>query len=137
MLNKKMIGVKFKEFSEEMDVTFSVDTNKYLIAKLKEIPRFSDKIFSIIKDKNEITVIAKKGLESIPISEQKFFKLVSFNVKFPFNLTGFLSYVSTALASENIPIFVISSYSTDHILVIEKNLDKTIETLEKIGIMLS
>jgi hypothetical protein len=128
--------VKFSEFREKVNVKFSVDANKYVIAKLKVVPKFSDEIFSIIRDKNEVTVIAKEGLELPCISEEKFFRLITFDVTLPFGLTGFLSHVSTLLASENIPILAISAYSTDHLFVREEDLDSAIEVLKKDGMMM-
>ena len=123
--------IKFSEFREKVNVKFSVDGNRYIIAKLKEVPKFSDEIFSVIRDKNEITVITKEGLELQPISEEKFFKLITFDVTLPFDLTDFLSHISALLASKNIPILAISAYSTDHIFVREEDLDSTIEVLKK------
>jgi len=37
------------------------------------------------------------------------------------------------LADENISIFVVSAYSTDHILVKEKNLTRAEEKLKELG----
>jgi hypothetical protein len=128
--------MKFNDFREKVKIKFNVDKNRYIIAKLKEIPKFSDKIFAIIEDKNEVTAIFQEGADLQAISEEKFFKLITFDVKLPFDLTGFLSYVSTLLANENIPIFAISAYSTDHILVKEEYLYKTIEILKKDGMIL-
>jgi hypothetical protein len=79
----------------------------------------------------------EKGANLQTVSEEKFFRLITFDVKLPFDLTGFLSYVSTLLANENIPIFAISAYSTDHILVKEEYLDKAKEVLKKDGMVLS
>jgi hypothetical protein len=125
--------VKFNEFREKVRVRFGVDSNRYIIAKLNEVPKFSDEIFSIVRDKNEITVITKEGLELQPISEEKFFKLITFDVTLPFDLTDFLSHISTLLASKNIPILAISAYSTDHIFVREEYLNSAIEVLKKDG----
>lgn len=116
-----------------MNVRFSVDSNRYIIAKLKEIPKFSAEIFAVTRDKNEVTVIAKEGCVLRSISEEKFFKLVTFDVTLPFDLTGFLSHVSALLASKNIPIFAVSAYSTDHFFVREADLDSAVEVLEKDG----
>ena len=116
---------------------FSVDNDRFVIAKLKEVPKFSDKIFSIIRDKNEVTVIAKEGAKLLPISEEKFFKLVTFDVTLPFDLTDFLSHVSTLFAEKNIPILAISAFSTDHILVKEEYLESAIEVLKKDGMTIS
>jgi hypothetical protein len=129
--NKLVSYVKFNEFREKVNLKFIVDDSRYIIAKLEETPKFSDKIFSITRDKNEVTVIAKEGLELQRISEEKFFKLITFDVTLPFGLTGFFSHVSTLLASKNIPIFAISAYSSDHIFVREEDLDSAVEVLEK------
>jgi hypothetical protein len=129
--------MKFNEFREKVRVRFGVDSNRYIIAKLNEVPRFSDEIFSIVRDKNEITVIAKEGLEFQPISEEKFFKLVTFDITLPFDLTDFLSHVFVLLASKNIPILAISTYSTDHIFVREEDLDGAVEVLKKDGMTVS
>jgi hypothetical protein len=135
--NKLVSCVKFSEFRENVTIKFSVDNNRFVIAKLKEAPKFSDKIFSIIRDKNEVTVIAKEGAKLLPISEQKYFKLVTFDVTLPFDLTDFLSHVSTLLAEKNIPTLAISAFSTDHILVKEKQLESAIEVLKKDGMTIS
>ena len=125
--------MKFSEFREKVNVKFSVDSNRYIIANLKKVPKFSDEIFCIIRDETEVTVIAKEGLELQFISEEKFFKLITFDVTLPFDLTDFLSHVSALLASKNIPIFAISAYSTDHIFVREEDLDNAVKVLEKDG----
>ena len=125
--------MKFSEFRKKVNVRFSADSNRYVIAKLKEVPKFSGDIFAVIRDKNEVTVIAKEGLKLQPISEEKFFKLITFDVTLPFNLTDFLSHVSALLASKNIPIFAISAYSTDHIFVREEDLDSAVKVLGKDG----
>lgn len=126
--------MKFSEFRKKVNVKFTVDNDRYVIARLKAVPRFSEGIFAVINDANEVTVIAKEGFEMQPISEEKFFKLVTFNVALPFELSGFLSHVSVLLAGKNIPVFAVSAYSTDHIFIREADLDNAVEVLEKDGI---
>lgn len=123
--------MKFSEFRKKVDVKFTVDNDRYVIAKLKAVPSFSEEIFAVIKDADEVTVIAKEGFELQPISEEKFFKLVTFTVALPFELSGFLSHVSALLASKNISIFAVSAYSTDHIFVREADLANAVKVLEK------
>jgi len=127
--------VKFSEFRKKVNVRFSVDGNRYIIARLKKVPKFSAEIFAVIRDKNEVTVIAKEGCVLRSISEEKFFKLVTFDVTLPFDLSGFLSHVSALLASKNMPIFAVSAYSTDHVFVREADLDGAVEVLEKDGMV--
>jgi hypothetical protein len=75
--------------------------------------------------------VAKEGVELNPLSEEKFFKLITFEVTLPFDLTGFLSHVSALLAKKSIPLLAFSAYSTDHILVKEEDLDRAVEVLER------
>lgn len=123
--------MKFVEFKKKVKIKFAVDENRYVIAKLEEVPKFSQGIFSIIKDKNEVTAIAREGTDLRSVSEEKFFRLITFNVNLPFDLSGFLSHISSLLSREDIPIFVVSSYSTDHIFVKEEYLDRALGILKE------
>ena len=91
--------------------------------------------FTNIIDKNEITVIieqSKYNDEDI-IEIEKDWKILTFDMVLPFGLVGFLARVSKVLAYEKIPIFVISAYSTDHILVREEDLVRAKEKLKNLG----
>ena len=95
--------------------------------------------FAVIKDKNEITVIleeSKLDHEDI-IEANRGWRILTFDAVLPFDLVGFLAKISTALAEEGISIFVISSYSTDHILIKEEHLSKAIKKLESLGFEVS
>ena len=127
-------NVKFSEFKKKVNVRFSVDGDRYIIAKLKEVPEFSDGIFAVIRDKKEVTVITKEGIELHPSSEEGFFRIVTFDLTLPFDLSGFLSHVSGLLARKSIHIFAISAYSTDHLLVREEYLGRATEALKEDGI---
>jgi len=127
--------MKFEELRQKTNVKFIVSSNRYFIAKLKEVPKFSDRFFAIVKSDKEVTVVAKEGTKLKSTSEERFFRLITFDIVLPFSLTGFLSHVCTLLSYEEIPILAFSAYSTDHILVNEKNLDKAVEALEKDGMV--
>ena len=91
--------------------------------------------FANIIDKNEITVIieqSKYNDEDI-IEVEKDWKILTFDMVSPFELVGFLAKVSKVLADEKIPIFAISAYSTDHILVKEKDLTRIEEKPKELG----
>ena len=91
--------------------------------------------FANIIDKNEITVIVdqSKVKEEDIIEIEKNWKLLTFDMVLPFELVGFLAAVSKVLAEEKISIFAVSAYSTDHILVKEKDLAKAKKRLESLG----
>jgi hypothetical protein len=125
--------LKFSEYRQNTNVKFSVDPSKYTVAKLDAVPALSDKVFAVIRDQHEVTVVAKEGFEEQPISVEGFFKRITFDVALPYDLIGFAAHVSTLLANENIPILVYSAYSTDHVFVKEEDANKAVAALEKDG----
>ena len=91
--------------------------------------------FANIIDKNEITVIIEQSKynDEDVIEVEKDWKILTFDMVLPFGLVGFLAKVSKVLADENITIFAVSAYSTDHILVKEKDLARAEEKLKELG----
>jgi len=108
------------------EITLVADSINYGIIK-QRAPLNNAK--AIILYKEEYTIIdrfdklQKLGVQ--PISGP--WTLFSFDTVLDFSLTGFISYVSTLLAEQEISVFVLSSYDTDHFLVKEIDADKTIE----------
>ena len=91
--------------------------------------------FANIIDKNETTVIieqSKYNNEDI-MEIEKGWKILTFDMVSPLGLVGFLAKVSKVLADEKIAIFAVSAYSTDHILVKEKDLARAEEKLKGLG----
>jgi hypothetical protein len=93
------------------------------------------KAFANVIDKNETTVIIEQSKfnDEDVIEIEKDWKILTFDMVLPFGLVGFLAKVSKVLADENIPIFAISAYSTDHILVKEKDIARAEEKLKELG----
>jgi len=91
--------------------------------------------FANIIDKNETTVIIEQSKynDEDVVEIEKGWKILTFDMILPFELVGFLTKISKVLADEKIPIFAISAYSTDHILVKEKDLVRAEEKLKEFG----
>jgi len=102
--------------------------------EIDEFKKKYPKAFANINDKNELTVIIEKSKvkKEDVINIENDWKLITFDTVLDFSLTGFISKISSALAEANISIFVVSSYSTDHILVKKENLDETLKILRKL-----
>jgi hypothetical protein len=128
--------MKFEEFRKTVEIKASVRQGRYVISKVKNCSKISEKIFAVIKNGNETTVVTKENHGLKTIEEKRFFKIISFETKLPFDLVGFLAYVAKILADQNISIFVISSYSTDHILIKEDDLDEALKILGANGVKL-
>ncbi len=90
---------------------------------------------AIINDEREITVILKEyDLKNLkPLAVERGFRLLTFDITLLFNLAGFIAKIALAMAKENTPILVISSFSTDHILVRETDIKEAVRVLTDIG----
>ena len=91
--------------------------------------------FAVIRDANETSsVVAESRLRNQTLlGYEGDWRRITFDMILPFTVIGFFSHVSGALAREGIPIFAISAYSTDHLFVKNKDLDRAVKTLEKLG----
>ncbi len=92
--------------------------------------------FAVIQDKKEITVIIDQ--EKIHVDDviqmDIDWKLITFDMVLPLQTIGFLAKVTTILADERISVCAISTFSTDHILVKEQDLLKTLRKLKILGL---
>ena len=68
------------------------------------------------------------------IDIDKDWKILTFDMILPFGLVGFLAKISKVLADAGIRIFVISSFSTDNVLIKEKNIKKAMNKLKSLGL---
>ena len=107
---------------------------RFAIVKSKKL---LEGAFAIIKDKNEITVIIDQSKiydNKNILKIEKDWKILTFDMILPFGLVGFLAKISKTLTGAGVGIFVISSFSTDHILIKEENLKKAINELKTLGL---
>ena len=115
---------------------FIVRDETYVIVKSKKIV---DNAFAVINDGKEITIVVEQwsGSHSLfskdCIDIDRDWKIITFDMNLPFELVGFISTIASALAKEKISIFVISAFSTDHLLVKDRDLEDTINVLTKLG----
>jgi hypothetical protein len=104
----------------------------YAIVKSR---RACSEAFAVVRDEKETSSV----IEESRLRNQKFlgierdWRRITFDMILPFSLIGFFAHVSGVLAREGIPIFAISAYSTDHIFVKNKDLDRAVKALEKLG----
>lgn len=114
-----------------MKKTAIIRKDKYAIVKAKE----KKDSWACIDDGREITLIIeqKKLLNIEKQKVQKDFKLITFDMVLPFNMVGFIANIANVLAEAKIPIFVISAYSTDHLFIKSKYLNRTLKQLQSLG----
>ena len=91
--------------------------------------------FATIQDETETTVVLNQDdVDTVDASEvEPGWKRLTFEMDLPFELVGFLSTVASALAEVDISVFVISTYSTDHVFIKEDELDAAVLRLKNLG----
>lgn len=91
--------------------------------------------FATIRDHNGITAIMEQGTyrENIVRKDDRSWKMITLDAVMPFGMVGVLAQIATWLADEDIPLYAVSAFETDHILVKEKHLAKAVRTLKSHG----
>lgn len=116
-----------------MDGDYSIIKSKIFYPNAFANIKASD-FYTVIIDQDEL--IKKDTISSREefLAIEKSFKIIQFETIIPINLIGFIAEIANALAKQNISILIVSSYSTDHIIIRKKDLSKTIKTLKSLGI---
>jgi len=115
---------------------FTIDLNTtYVYTSVKEV-LFPEKHLVVIRDENETTVVTAEDnlslLGEYKANKEKW-KLINIKCGNPFYCVGFIATITNSFAIKGIDIVLLSSFSNDLILVMEKDMDKAVEILIKIG----
>jgi hypothetical protein len=91
--------------------------------------------FATVDDGRERThVVAEERLDDVETDRcEPGWARLTFDVDLPFDLVGFLAVVASALAERDVSVFVLSAYSTDHVLVRRDDLDAALAALTDLG----
>ncbi len=117
-----------------MEMKVKVHKRLFAVAKLKDLP--SNDFFAVVKYDGVTVVLQERELERVRdevVECERGFRLLTFDATLPFDLVGFIARVSAALAEKGVSVLVFSSYSTDHILVRDKDLSKALNALKGMG----
>ncbi|MDD1746290.1 MAG: ACT domain-containing protein [Methanomassiliicoccales archaeon] len=115
-------GIGFRVHQERFEIVLASPTDEVIGA------------FALIDYRGERTVVrALRDDESA--FGRRTYRMISFIGDLDLDLVGFMALVSEAMADLGIPIFVISSYRTDHVLVLDKDAEKGVEALESLGMV--
>ena len=99
------------------------------------IPDWATKaaFFSVTRTADEISIFCDS--EAMPDDSEKIDGWRAFRVagQLDFELTGVISTLAMPLAAKQIPVFSISTYDTDYMLVREDQLEDAIDVLRRAG----
>lgn len=100
-----------------------------------QVHAFPEDFVAAIRDHRERTVVARAGATPSALirREETGWKIITFEAELPFELTGFLAAITRVLAEREVPIFALSAFSTDHLLVREVHLETAVRALAGLG----
>lgn len=88
---------------------------------------------SVTRTINELSVVCAAVSVPALVSADRGWRGLRVEGPLPFALVGILSTLSSTLAAAEIPLFVISTYDTDYILVKGEDLPRAVVALEAEG----
>ena len=96
-------------------------------------PREEAGFWSVTSTETEMSVVSGPSMVPEGAEARRGWRCLSVEGPLEFSLTGVLASLAAPLAEAGIPVFVISTFDTDHLLVNEKRLGEAIQVLEKRG----
>lgn len=97
------------------------------------MPTPSTCFWSVTRTQEEVSVVLPEEAAPPDCRVEKGWRCFKVIGPLDFGLTGILASLATSLAEADIPIFAISTYDTDYILVKEENLERAAQTLQDRG----
>ena len=93
----------------------------------------SKPFFAITRTKDELSIVLPEKTADVSWRTDTGWRMLKVEGPLDFDIVGVVATLSAPLAEAGIPIFVISTFDTDYLLIKKKMLEKTIETLESHG----
>ena len=91
------------------------------------------KLFSAMRTHDELSIVClEDDVPEGPLAERGWTTL-KLEGPFPFSMTGVLASFLQPLAEARIPIFAISTFDTDYVLIHRENVERAVATLGAAG----
>lgn len=90
-----------------------------------------ESIFHVSKTDEELSIVCRDTLTLNTEKTSGPYRCLKVIGPLDFNLVGIISRISSILMQRDIPIFVISTFDTDYILVSDENVDAAIKALDE------
>ena len=96
----------------------------------------SSVLFSATRTRDELSIVCPENrIEQSPteMKVERGWLALKLEGPFPFSMTGVLASFLQPLAEAQIPIFAISTFDTDYVLIKEENLERALAALRAAG----
>jgi hypothetical protein len=123
-------------YSQSKRLTLSVLPDSLAICQftpITQIPSwvFKSSIFSVSKTDEELSIVCDQTLVPPDVNKIDNWRAFKVNGPLDFSLTGIISSLAKPMAENKIPIFIISTYNTDYLLVENRYFIRAKEVLLK------
>ena len=110
----------------------------YAIVRLgpdSDVPPWSTRghFWSITRSDSELSIVCPQDDVPADASAERGWCALEVAGPLDFSLTGVVSSLVTPLADEQIPLFVVSTFETDYLLVREHDLERSVAALTSAG----
>ena len=92
-----------------------------------------DSFFSITRTADELSIVCPQAQVPADVHHENDWACLKLEGPFPFSETGILTSFVQPLSDRAIPIFAMSTFDTDYILVKHAWMDKAVDVLEEAG----
>jgi uncharacterized protein len=93
----------------------------------------SEPLVSITRSSDELSIVLPQSFVPSDVPTEKGWRALSVRGPLPFAMTGVLASLAAPLGDAGVPIFVISTYDTDWLLVSDARLSEATAALEDAG----
>jgi hypothetical protein len=110
----------------------------YAVVRLEPdaaVPEWAQRgpLWSITRSESELSVVCREDDVPAHASAERGWCVFEVAGPLDFSLTGVVSSLVAPLAEEEIPLFVVSTFETDYLLVREHDLHRSVEALTGAG----
>lgn len=105
-----------------------------VVAKPEVSPRMSEP-FALLFDRFEVTMMLdeedfrRMQPELASAKIERNYRLITFDIELDLNIVGFLAEITKILAAAEIPVFVLSAFARDHMLLKQADLGPALKAL--------
>jgi hypothetical protein len=89
--------------------------------------------FSVVRTSDELSIVCEEQRVPDGVCAEKGWTAVKLEGPFPFLLTGVLAAFLEPLAQAKIPVFAISTFDTDYVLIKQEDAARAVEALAAAG----
>jgi hypothetical protein len=118
-------------------LTIDLRPGEYVLSRLpggSALPAVSSEAFtSITSTPDEISLVTPAGHEPAGAKVDAGWRLLTVRGPLEFTLTGIMASLAGSLAAAGVPLFAVSTFDTDHILVKQSDVERAVHALREAG----